>query len=71
MSHQILVEDRNQEIDMLYLCVQLRVPFFKKLNLLLQAIVELIDWESITEMVNSQTVCLTLKRVLMLLLKYI
>jgi hypothetical protein len=49
--------------------LQLRNPFYQKLSLLLHALIEIIQWENVTSAIETNTISLPLKRVLILLLK--
>jgi hypothetical protein len=51
--------------------LQLRSPFFQKLNLLLHALVELIEWDEIVVGLQEERINLPFKRVLLIFLKLI
>ena len=71
MYIQLLAGEFCKDIEFFYKCIQLRNPFFQKLSLLLHALIDIIEWDSITEMVNANNINIALKRVLMLLMKFL
>ena len=48
MYIQLLAGEFCKDIEFFYKCIQLRNPFFQKLSLLLHALIDIIEWDSIT-----------------------
>ena len=69
MYVQLLVGEFCKDIEFYYKCIQLRNPFFHKLSLLLHALIEIIEWETVNDSVTNNTISLPLKRVLLIFLK--
>lgn len=69
MYVQLLAGEFCKDIEFFYKCIQLRNPFFQKLSLLLHALIEIIEWESINIAVEQNTINMPFKRVLIVFLK--
>lgn len=69
MYVQLLAGEFCKDIEFFYKLIQLRNPFFQKLSLLLHALIEIIDWNVLNEMNETNSMNLVLKRVLLVLLR--
>lgn len=66
---QLLACEFCKDIEFYYKLIQLRNPFFQKLSLLIHALIEIINWELIANYINTNTLNLQLKRVLIILFR--
>lgn len=69
MYVQLLAGEFCKDIQFFYKCIQLRNPFFHKLSLLLHALIEIIEWHTITDAVAENRINQPYKRVILLLLR--
>ena len=69
MLSQLLASEFCKEIELYFKLLQLRNPFYQKLSLLLHALIEIIQWDNVTVAIETNTIGMPLKRVLVVLLK--
>ena len=69
MYVQLLACEFCKDIEFYYKCIQLRNPFFQKLSLLMHALIEIIEWNFLTEALATNSISFSLKRVLLVLMK--
>lgn len=69
MYIQLLAGEFCKDIEFFYKVIQLRNPFFHKLSLLLHALIEITEWEAVTQAAADNSINLPLKRVLLILMK--
>lgn len=69
MYIQLLAGEFCKDIQFFYKCIQLRNPFFHKLSLLLHALIQIIEWSSVTQAVQQNRLGAPCKRVILVLLK--
>ena len=69
MYIQLLACEFCKDIEFYYKCIQLRNPFFQKLSLLMHALIEIIEWNTLTEALATNTINFALKRVLLVFLR--
>lgn len=71
MFVQLLACEFCKDIEFYYKTIQLRNPFFQKISLLIHALIEIINWDSVRNLISSATLPLQLKRIFMILLRLI
>lgn len=69
MFVQLLACEFCKDIEFYYKTIQLRNPFFQKISLLIHALIEIINWEIVNNLINTNTLSLQLKRILIILLR--
>lgn len=71
MLSQLLASEFCKEIELNFKILQLRNPFYQKLSLLIHALIEIIQWDSIYLAVENNSVQTPLTRVLLVIMKMI
>ena len=69
MYTQLLACEFCKDIEFFYKTIQLRNPFFQKLSLLIHALIEVIQWDTVYQAINANTLTLQTKRILLIILR--
>jgi hypothetical protein len=71
MFIQLLACEFCKDIEFFYKTIQLRNPFFQKISLLIHALIEIINWEIVGNLIRTNTLSLHMKKLLVILLRLI
>ena len=69
MYTQLLACEFCKDIEFFYKTIQLRNPFFQKLSLLIHALIEVIQWDTVYQAINTNALTLQTKRILLIILR--
>jgi hypothetical protein len=69
MFVQLLACEFCKDIEFYYKTIQLRNPFFQKLSLLIHALIEIIQWDTVYNSIQTNSLSLQLKRILIIILR--